>query len=271
MTSFMESLARISLPNRGERGWLVMLECYLDDSGTHNDSRLIVWGGISGHHEFFRQFESAWKARLADPCDGRKPPLKKFHSYDLARSIGEFEDYNQAERDLTRRNFRKIITDYGLTWVSFGISKKAWEIIANDPIWGGHMTAEGMVFGSVIRTLCKSANDHGEPVSFQFDRGRSFPDQFTNIESAIIASKINSDQVSYGFSSVAENIGLQGADLVAHETYQYFSSYIDEPDSKPTLHLQQLANDAHDMLAGWYGEKEIRETLEAIYEDDTPS
>lgn len=264
MTSFIESLARVSLPNRGKRGWFAMLKCYLDDSGTHDLSQLVVWGGLAGHHEYFKQFEIAWKGQLADPCDGHKPPIKKFHSYDLARGIEEFEGYNQAERDRTRRNFRQIILDCGLTWVSFGISKAAWNHVFGAYKWGAPMTAEGLVFSRVVRTLCDTARDHKEPISLQFDIGRRPPGLDANIDIAINLSEIDSDQVSYGFSSVSENIGLQGADLVAHETYRYFSDYIDNPDAEPLLHLKRLVAGAYDQRAGWYGEKELQEALEEI-------
>jgi len=77
-----------------------MLEFYFDDSGTHNGSRIAVWGGVVGYKQYMQELEEAWKARLQCPCDG-KPPIKAFHSSHLAASDGEFKGYNQAERDLT--------------------------------------------------------------------------------------------------------------------------------------------------------------------------
>ena len=96
----------------GERGMFAMLEFYFDDSGTHKGSRVAVWGGIAGYKEFLEELEIAWKAQLSHPCDGR-PPIKAFHSSHLAASDGEFKSYSEAERDLTRYNFRKIIVEAG--------------------------------------------------------------------------------------------------------------------------------------------------------------
>src|SRR5688572_7961691 len=128
----INDLARVSLPNRGDQGMFAMLEFYLDDSGTHNGSRVLVWGGIVGFKDFVGDLESAWKKQLRHPCDN-KPPIKAFHSSHLAAGDGEFEGYNQAERDITRYNFRKIILDAGLTVVSFGISVRDWDDIIRGP------------------------------------------------------------------------------------------------------------------------------------------
>src|SRR3546814_19046815 len=103
-------------------GMLAMMEFYLDDSGTHEGSRVAVWGGVVGYRQFFSEFKIAWKAQLARPCEGR-PPIKAFHSSHLVAGRGEFAGYSEAERDLTRWTFRKAILDAGLTVFSFGLSR----------------------------------------------------------------------------------------------------------------------------------------------------
>lgn len=143
-----------------------MLECYLDDSGTHQGSSVVVWGGVLGHPTYIQQLSEDWAALLRCPCDG-KPPIRRFHSFDLMAGRGEFEGYNQAERDLTRRNFRKAITDNDLSVLAFGVSAESWEAIVQEQEQMHWFTAEQMVIGSAIKeTLAASANEH---VLIRFD------------------------------------------------------------------------------------------------------
>lgn len=245
-----------------------MLECYLDDSGTHDNSKVIVWGGVSGDKNAFHLFNSAWEETLNDPCDGLKPPIKAFHSYDLARGINEFKGYNQAERDRTRRNFRKVILDCSLTWISYGISLAGWEIGTKDHQEAKYFNPEGFVFGNIVKAICRSAKEHGDPISFQFDLGRQNADLESNLKPALFAADVEDHFVNFGFSNVGTIMGLQGADLVAHETYQYFTEYLKDENTDPNPHLKRLMDGAFDYSAGWYGEKEIKSAFEKAKQDE---
>jgi hypothetical protein len=239
-----------------------MLRCYLDDSGTHDSSKVIVWAGIFGHEQYIKEFEDAWKATLRVPCE-RRPPIKRFHSFDLANSMNEFAGYNLAERDLTRFNFRKVIVDAGLTWLSFGVSVADWNKNASSYLRQGSGSAERLVFGKVIMTVCDSAHEHDEPVSFQFDKGRE-AHVSSIIQSALDESHIDKRLVSHGFSSVSESVGLQAADLVAHETYRFCERYANDGNAKPDAHLQRLQEGGHDARIGWFGRDEIQAMSNAL-------
>lgn len=243
-----------------------MLECYLDDGGTHDGSRVIVWGGVAGDKRFFDELEVAWKAQLGNPCKG-KSPIKAFHSSHLAMGVGEFEGYNQAERDLTRRNFRKIITDLGLTVISYGISIDGWDKVARDNPLGKYFTAESYVFGHIVNYVCQSAKEHRDPVSFQFDQGRFSSELVSSVKGAFSAAEVDEDYVNYTFSPVKLNMGLQAADLVAHETYRYFCKFLESPSAEPDAHLKRLIEGVYDSSAGWFGENEVRAILGRIDSD----
>jgi len=261
--SFLEDLARISFPNRGERGRFVMLECYFDDSGTHGTSRVVVWGGIVGHKDFMRELEAAWKARLAEPCEG-KPPIRKFSSADLLAGREEFEGYNDAEKDRTRYLFRQVILDAGLSVLSYGASVTDWDQIMTGPARAQLGSAERFAFGQAIMHGCNVSKNDGVPVSFQFDLGRKFPDLDSMIHPALEASEIDQSLVSYGYSAVLGNMGLQAADLVAHETYQHLVKYVDNPKSAPGVHLKSLWGGAHDSRMYLAGRTQIQEMLDDL-------
>lgn len=259
----IDDLARVSLPNRGQRGMFAMLEFYFDDSGTHDSSRVAVWGGFVAYKDFVGDFEAAWKERLAKPCNN-KPPIKAFHSSHLAAGDGEFEGYNQAERDLTRYNFRKVIVDAGLTILSFGISVRDWDDIVRGPARVILGTGERLIFGQAVLHGCKAAQKEGQPLSFQFDVGRRSPALDSIIQPAIEVAETANHSVSYGFSRVIDRPALQAADLVAHETYQFFTKYIDDPEVAPAAHLQRLFGDAHDASAAWFGREQIQSMVDQM-------
>ena len=252
--SFLRELMHVY--SRDGNGLFVMLECFLDDSGTHDRSSVIAWGGVFGHRQYLLDLEKRWLSRLQRPC-GDRPPIKAFHSYDLARGVGEFADYSLGERDRTRYNFRKIIVDTGLTWITYAISRVAWNKHADTCLKIGVRTPERYVFARLIQAVCDTAHDANEKVSFQFDQGRQ-EHVASIIQPAIATSNIDADQVSYGFSAMSRMVALQAADLVAHETYQYFSAWSEDQSATPDAHLSRLLEDAYSSQAGWIGSAEIK-------------
>ena len=104
----------------------------------------------------------------------------------------------------------------------------------------------------------------GIPVSFQFDLGRRFPDLDLIIHPALEVSGIEPSLVSHGYSSVLGTVALQAVDLVAHETYQFFTKYIDDENATPSAHLRRLIEDSHDVHNRWMGKKEILEMVDEM-------
>src|SRR3954452_16879593 len=112
-----------------------MLRAYFDDSGTHDESKAVVVGGLIGTVAQWKGFETAWAAKLADPLpEARKPPLQVFH---LSECVGrwpgsEFAHYTDAERDAVIHDFRQIIISSGLIGMGAAIDLVAW----NELVYG---------------------------------------------------------------------------------------------------------------------------------------
>lgn len=177
--------------------------------------------------------------------------------------VEEFEGYTQAEKDRTRWNFRKIILDCGLTFFSYGISLEAWDKVTTDHgDLGQNFTAEGFVFAGIVKNICESAKEHGEPISFQIDKKRFSPELARNIEIAIEKTEVPDHFVSYAFSPVGQLTGLQAADLVAHETYQFYVSNLGDLKVEPNIHLQRLVEGIHDFRDGLIEEEGLRKMIE---------
>lgn len=259
----IEDLARVSLPDRGARGMMAMLEVYLDDSGTHDGAPLVVWGGICGHKHYLDQLDTAWRARLLKPCDG-KPPIKAFHSYDLDHGIGEFSGYNDGARDLTRRNFRQVIVECSATVLAYGVSIRDRDQVVRTLGQMPGFTAEQHVFGQAIFEVAKAAKEENEPLTLQFDQGRDSYDLRSQIQPAIETAQFDGRFLSYGFSSVSAVPALQAADLVAHEAYRVLCQFRADPKTPLRAHTQKLFNDAFFGTLNWMGRREIKKAVQKI-------
>lgn len=236
-----------------------MLEGYLDDSGTHDASRVMVWGAMTGDKLRFNDLSVAWKAKLLDPCEGRKPPIKAFHSSHLLMGVGEFEGYSQAERDITRRVFRDIITEQKLTFFAIGIAVDAWnKVAAEHEMLAKMFTPESFTFAGTFKIICQEARVYGEPITFFIDQERFTPEFEINIKIAMEKAGVTDQFVSYTGAPVKGVTGLQAADLVAHEIYQFYLSRLDDSHADPSAHLQSLLKGVFSFRDGWFGEEELR-------------
>lgn len=257
----IEDVARVSLPNRGARGVIAMLELYMDDSGTHDGSLIVVWGGVAGDKHYMDKLDAAWREQLKHPCDG-KPAIKRFHSYDLEHGLREFEGYNQGERDLTRRNFRQVCVQSDVTVLAYGVSVRDWDQLVRIGDRKPDYTAEQFVFGKAIFDVAKAAKAEREPLTLQFDQGRDDPGLRRLIQPVLERAKMDGRFVSYGFAPVAEVPALQAADLVVHEAYRVFKEYLDDPSSEPRAHAKRLFEDVFSGGAHWAGRREIKRTVD---------
>ena len=81
-----------------------MLRPHFDDSGTHTGgktgpSKIVLVAGIFGTEARLDSLDRNWRKIIADPIDGSRPPLKRFHAYDCDNSIGEFSGWSRTETD----------------------------------------------------------------------------------------------------------------------------------------------------------------------------
>jgi hypothetical protein len=91
-----------------------MISAYFDDSGSHDDSHIIVYGGLIGSEDKWNPFLDEWEKKLANPLPG-KAPLSQFHtSRCLSRGRG-FEDYTRIEAECLVADLAKLVADSTLS------------------------------------------------------------------------------------------------------------------------------------------------------------
>lgn len=232
--SMMEAARLVSRTNPSARNLLV---CYFDDSGTHDGSRIVVFAGLIGEDEQWDYFEPRWNEKLARPLPG-KPPLKRFHMFDCKWGYGEFAGYGEAERDAVTHDFRQIILDSGVIGVASAVSTRDWdEIVTGDyrQILG---TADESAFAGAIANL---DDLRSEGLNLVFDntgpnstaRYAAIYDRFQAMHAKFGAKPLG----GLAFLPMLGTPPLQGADMIAWETYFYAIGELDDESVTPRPHL----------------------------------
>lgn len=223
-------------PNPGS---LLLLACYFDDSGTHAGSPVVVFGGLIGQREHWEDFEPKWKAKLAQPLPG-KPPLKRFHMFDCKWGLGEFIGWSEAERNAVTHDFRQIILDCGVTGVSAAIARADYDELVTGEVrtWLG--SADEVAFGSVISAL-DELKHHGLTLIFD-DTGDGSTARYAHMYERYQAMfRLRKEPLLSGvsFRSMLTTLPLQGADMIAWETYFLAAERLKNPEAAPRPHLQR--------------------------------
>jgi hypothetical protein len=257
-----EEIARLSFPGLDHRGLLLMLAAYFDDSGTHDNSRVVVWGGFITTAEKWTAFDAAWRAKLNEPLPG-KPSLQKFGLSKCQALDGEFKNYTRAESDLVQNEFRQIIVDHELLGVAYAIDRLTWDRIVPDTAkayFGGD--AEAACFSPCFAAAIERARKYWPDelmLSLHFDKGRRSPKLNTIIDRVERDYRGAPALTNISFDVVEGFTPLQAADIIATENYWHAQGVIDgNPQPRPHFahFLQRVSTEG--FIAQ---ETEILETL----------
>jgi hypothetical protein len=212
--------ARSFRPFRVKEGVIAMLSAYFDDSGTHGDSKFVVWAGVIGTDAEFDVLDAAWSAKLDKPFPG-KPPLSKFSVGDCRWADGEFRDYKPAERDALRYEMREIIQNSGVRPVAYTVPVGTYNKIIRGRVRRAYGPPDGIAFAACADQAFRVAEANKLPLTCTFDKGQRRPWLNFLLEDADRRATDRGVKIGYAFGAVADHCGLQAADTIATEHYWY--------------------------------------------------
>jgi hypothetical protein len=243
---------------------IAVLAAFFDDSGTHPTSPVVVLGGLLGTERQWNAFGAAWAALLDRPLPG-KPPLKQFHLSPLRATRDEFENYSLAERDHVNYLFRQVILDVGLVTLAAAVDRIAWNELVVGPLVELIGPPEQVCFVKCVDSVLDiiRLRKPGQRVVVAFDEGVRF--HLENWARVYMSQPEKYPEIAdIGFAKVSEVLALQGADLIATETYQFAQAWLknpDGPDANPHFRdfiTRDLSGGVilttehiHDMVARW--------------------
>jgi hypothetical protein len=241
MASGFNDIAWLSFPGPDHRGLLLMLAAYFDDSGTHDSSRIVTWGGFIATSEQWGEFDQAWRAKLAEPLLG-KPRLAKFSLSKCDGGHDAFVDYSIAERDLVQAEFRQIIVDHRLLGMAYAVDRQAWDRLATSAAKDHFGDAETICFSSCFNGAIERALEYfpsEKQLSLHFDKGRMSPKLNAIVDHVEARYYGLPELVNIGFDVVEHVTPLQSADIIATENYWHAQGVING-NAKPRPHLDHF-------------------------------
>jgi hypothetical protein len=232
-------LDRALLGRSGKGGLILVVAAFFDDSGTHPDSPVVAIGGLLGTVEQWDAFGAAWGELLETPLPG-KPKLSQFHLSPCRALRDEFRDYSRADSDRITYLFRQVILSTGLVTVAAAVDRTAWNELVVGEIAEQLGQPDELCFVKCIDSIVGIVRlqKPEEKILIAFDRGtRAHLEPWA--AACLAQSEIYPEIAGIGFAKVSEVLALQGADMIATETYQYAQEWIkDGEDATPNPHFK---------------------------------
>ena len=232
-----------------------MLGAFFDDSGTHSTSPVVAIGGLLGTEVQWDVFAQAWTNKLRAPVPG-KPKLSQFHLSPCRAGKGEFRDYSRVERDHLTKEFRQIILETGLVTIAAAVNRAAWNELVTPDIADQLGAPEELAFYKCVETIIKiiRLRKPGEQIAMCFDEGTRPKLQWWT-RAFMIQKQQYPELASMFFAPVSKVVPLQGADMIATETYQFAQAWIkDGPDAIANPHFEDFRY--RDLSAGLIFDRE---------------
>ena len=243
-----------------------MLAAFFDDSGTHPTSPVIALGGLLGTEEQWNAFGAAWANLLDNPLPG-KPPLRQFHLSPLRAAKKEFRDYSLVERDRVNHLFKRVILDAGLVTIAAAVNGTAWTELVVGAVADELGQPEELCFVKCVDAVVQIIRHRkpGEKVLIAFDQGvRTMLETWATVYLA--QSEKYPEIADIGFAKVSDVLALQGADLIATETYQFAQAWMkDHENPAANSHFRDFIN--RDLSMGLILDREhIEEIVARVHE-----
>jgi hypothetical protein len=222
-----------------------MLTAYFDDSGTHEQSDIVIVAGIFGTEARMDDLDASWKRRLDAPLSGRKNPLSRFHAYDCFQSLGEFSGWTRTETDYFRHELRTVIIDSGVAAYGVACQRKDYDELIKEPVRSVLGTSEGFCINQCfVRSLdWVQANTYDPEMKFVFDNRPSQVKRYAGTVYDAFARWVQPPPklCGYSFLSSKKIRPLQAADMVAWEMYQRAQAILEKgPDAPVHREIQHL-------------------------------
>lgn len=235
---------------------IIVLKAFLDDSGTHDRSDVIVMGGIIAPEEAWVALEPKWQAELT------RLGIEKMHMSHCERRWGEFKDFERPERDAMIAVFSDLICETGGRMLASAVSRKIWDgVTAQTKL--GEVFAEPIdfLFNTCMRRALESrpvSSANPEEVVVTFDtREQSL--HFWEDLAASYEKKWPNRLVGYSFGQMAKVLPLQAADMIAYESFVHqcrFEKTGDNFSHRPNM-VKLMSCLA--VWAGFYNEESLLE------------
>ena len=197
---------------------MALFQAYFDDSGTHAGSPVVVFGGLIGSESQWEGFDETWRNRLTQPLPD-KPRLKKFRLSSCMAAEDDFQGYKPVEREAIAGGFRDLIIESNLASTASAVDRVAWDELVVGRVRKFLGSALQPCFLNCLdraMAYARSWGEEGDKIAVMFDKGTE-SDELRGLIKKYLWNQ--PEVISVTFGKVEEFPPLQGADVVATESY----------------------------------------------------
>jgi hypothetical protein len=216
-------------------GMWSMIAAYFDESGSHDSSVAVAFGGYSGTPEVWESLERQWRECLY--THGRLP---FFHMADFVARVKPFDKLSDNDRNDLVPALVGIINTHDVAGTAIALKRADFGVVmpgvtgrAADPYY--------LLMMRAMIDVLLYAHARQERVLFTFDRRQKVAELAGILHDAMLhvhpwLKKVLSDQTV--FASKEAQIRLQAADLLAYESYRRACDF-SAPERKSFTALRQ--------------------------------
>lgn len=194
----------------------VVFDCYVDDSGTHEQSDIVVLGGIVLDRASFIRFNDKWRPMLRRYC------IDTLHMTDFVRPYGKHIGMYQELKIALFTEAVAIINACKLFSISVKVSHAPYRDSVPIEIYREHVAPYTSAFIYLARFNAVHAdhNNYPDRITYLVDETRNFAEQIRNAH-VLVKAWENSHGTgvvrtgALAFDSDDNVSALQAADLVA--------------------------------------------------------
>lgn len=212
---------------RGKRGGIVMLVGYFDESGTHDQSKVVSIAGLVGDTLEWSRLERPWKENLATSR------IPVFHA-------SQRQGLSDGLWDSLIAGLCIAIGDRDLFVVGSSISRDDWDRCAPPGLKALYQdNPYHFCFVFTMQQINQWSKDHGggEPVALVFAEQKEYMTQARNFYEIYRESDEYNKLGSFSWGKPQCLIQLQAADLIAFETYHNIKDKLAHGDGNYTVRL----------------------------------
>jgi len=250
--SYILLRARLVYPNDGHQKVFAMLRVFLDDSGSHTNSKLCAVAGYFGGTLSWYCFERMWNKVL------RRARIREFHAKDFwgrtetGEKVGPFKGWSDEKSEGLLNDLLSVIRRARVYPVGAGMVMKDWNVLTKPErrfltgaqvLAGGKFRTQGAPTKAhflpfefcVQKTLVYCRHKERLHVSFDLDESANSLHGWTPIYFAHVKKLLleNTERLgSLSFDSSVDAPPLQAADLLAYRIREHAEARLVDPQAK---------------------------------------
>lgn len=200
-------------PQRSRHKAVAVLYAYLDESGIHDESPVILIGGFVAKQPLWAALEPDWQQRLENQG------LTYFHAADCEAGRGVFSDLDRPRRDALFVGLAEVIAQHKPVAIGCALKREHWKAV--DPSWRKYFPDPyHMCFEFCMQQLANwtNAENDGEPIALMFAKHDSYESAARQVYAFYEGDKKWAKSfVSLAFGEPKKIVALQTADLIVYE------------------------------------------------------